>query len=107
MMIGLFYINDKKLQDELSLARIHFWLEGKENIELFRLSTLDSLGENSALYKVLSSPGITSEKIVELIKHLLSMNRRATFDELLRLMNLPEFTKGRILKGLKEKYNDN
>lgn len=35
------------------------------------------------------------------------MNRRATFDELLRLMNLPEFTKGRILKGLKEKYNDN
>lgn len=107
MMIGLFYINDEKLQDELDLARMHFWLDDKENLRFFRLSILDLLGENSNLYKFLNSPGITSEEIVGTIKCLLSDGRRAIFDELLRLMNIPEFTKGRILKGLKEKYNDN
>ena len=52
-------------------------------------------------------PGITSEKIVGAIKYLLGMNRRATFDGLLQLMKMPESTKGLMLKGLKEKYNDN
>jgi len=103
---NIFYIDEKKLDIEISLASMHFWLQEDINFELLRLTVLDANGKDSNLGRFLNNKNTTALDTIRVIKELVNNGNMMIFMGIKMLMLVSDEMKNEMIQKLKERIDE-